>query len=116
MVASASSDETVRLWDATSGAGLQTLEDCLVKQLVFARDGSNLETDRGLLYIESDSASSFTPKLQPPFLGMKWITQDNTNLLWLPPEYWTNHSAFKDNLLVLVHSSGKITFIEFSIF
>ena len=113
-VASASRDTTVRLWDAATGAALQTFEGCLVQQLVFTKEGSSLETDRGLLYIQSDSASSFTSKPQPPFLGTNWITQGETNLLWLPPEYRPSCSTFRDNLFVLGHRSGKITFITSS--
>jgi WD40 repeat protein len=111
-VASASDDKAVRLWDVVTGAALQTLEDCLVKQLVFTGEGSSLETNRGLLYLQSDSASSFTPKLQPLFLGINWITQGKANLLWLPPEYRPSCSAFRDNLFVLGHPSGRVTFIQ----
>jgi WD40 repeat protein len=103
-VATASLDKTVRLWDAATGAALQTLEDCLVKQLVFTRDGSSLETNRGLLYIQSDSANSFTPKLQPLFLEVNWITQGKSNLLWLPLEYRSSCSAFRDNLFCIMTS------------
>jgi WD40 repeat protein len=118
-VASASYDTTVRLWDAATGAALQTLEDCLIQQLAFSREGPYLETDRGLLYIQCDLASLIAPKLQPPctvFVKGDWITQDESNILWLPSEYRPSCSAFRGNLLVLGLSSGKITFIRFSSF
>ena len=50
-IASASYDATVRLWDAGTGAALQTVDYCLIQRLAFSKDGSYLETDRGLLYI-----------------------------------------------------------------
>jgi uncharacterized protein with WD repeat len=47
-VASASYDETVRLWNAGTGATLQTVKNCSTERLVFSREGSYLETNRGL--------------------------------------------------------------------
>ena len=117
-VASASDDTTVRLWDATTGAALQMFKDSLTRRLVFSREGSHLETDRGLLYIQSDLVSSLAPKLQPlctVFLKENWITQGETNLLFLPVEYRPSCSAFRGNLLLLGHSSGKITLMKFSL-
>jgi WD40 repeat protein len=114
-VVSASDDGTVRLWDAGTGAALQTLENCPTKHLRFSREGSYLETDRGLLCIHPDPANAFTPTLQPlctVFLRRNWITQGGANLVWLPSEYRPLCSASRGNLLVLGHHSGKITFIE----
>jgi WD40 repeat protein len=88
-VASASGDKTVRLWNAGTGTALQTVENCSTGRLVFPKEGSYLETDRGLLYIHSDSANSFTPKLSPlctVFPRGNWITQGEANLVWLPFE------------------------------
>ena len=117
MVASASYDETVRLWDAATGAALLTLENYLVQYLVFSRDGSLLETNRGLIHIKSSSENSFTPKLQPlctVFLRGNWITRGERDLLWLPSEYRPRCSAFRGNLLLFGHPSGKVTLIESS--
>jgi WD40 repeat protein len=116
-VASASLDRTVRLWDAATGAALQTIKNCLIRKLLFSRVGPCLETDQGLLCIQSSSASTFAPKLHPLytiFVRGNWITQDDRNLLWLPPDYRPTCSAFRGNLLVLGHPSGKVTFIQFS--
>jgi hypothetical protein len=46
---SASYDETVRLWGTATGANPQTFKNCLIQQLIFSREGSYLETDRGLI-------------------------------------------------------------------
>ena len=145
-VASASYDRTVRLWDAATGASLQVLEghtgragavafsadgktvsaagaalqtfkDCMIHKLVFSREGPYLETDRGLLRIQSDSTSRFAPKLRSLckiYVKGNWITQGEENLLWLPPDYRLACSAFQGNLLVIGHPSGKATFIQFS--
>jgi WD40 repeat protein len=83
-VALASYDETVRLWDAATGATLQMFKNCLIRQPIFSREGSYLGTDRGLMYIQSDSGSSLAPKLRPlctVFLRGSWIAQSQTNLL-----------------------------------
>jgi len=106
---------SVRLWDAATGAALQTLENCWINRLVFSRDGSYLETDRGLLYLQFDSASSLAPKLQSLctiFLRGNWLTRGERNLIWLPFEYRRTCSASRDNLHLLGHASGKITFIK----
>jgi hypothetical protein len=104
----------VRLWDAATGAALYTLEGHLIQQLDFSREGPYLETDRGLQYIQCDSASQFAPKLQPLsslFVRGHWIAQGGKNLLWLPFEYRPNCSASRDNLLSLGYPSGKVIFI-----
>jgi len=52
------------------------------------------------------------PKLQPlctVFLRGDWITRGETSLFWLPFEYRPSCAAFRDNLLLLGHRSGKIT-------
>ena len=115
-VASTSRDETVRLWDSGTGAVLQTLENCLVQRLVFSREGSYLETDRGLLYLQSSSANLLASEVQPlytVFLRGNWVARAGKNLLWLPSEYRPSCSAFRDNLLLLGHPSGKVTFLFF---
>ena len=117
-VASASWDQTVRLWDSGTGAALQTVENCSTRRLVFPRGGSYLETDQGLLFIQSDLATSFAPRLLPlcsVFLRGHWITQGGVSLLWLPFEYRPSCSASRGNVLLLGHHSGKITFIESSL-
>jgi WD40 repeat protein len=115
-VASASDDRTVRLWDAATGTALQMLKSSIIKRLTFSGEDSYLETDRGLLYIQSDSVSSVASKVQPfcvVFLRGHWITRGETNLLWLPFEYRPICSAARGNLLLLGHSSGKITLMKF---
>jgi len=49
---SASHDETVKLWDAGSGAVLQTLNvDAVVETLSFSDDGASLQTDLGFAHL-----------------------------------------------------------------
>jgi WD40 repeat protein len=62
VLASASHDTTVRLWDAATGAALQALK-CpkSIRELSFSRDGQYHETDSGLLYLQLYSSDA-SPK------------------------------------------------------
>src|SRR5438477_582964 len=87
LLASASLDRTDRLWDVATGAALQTLEGHeSIGELTFSRDGRYLETNRGLLCLQS---SSFHAPLEVQhfyamFANANWVTRDGENLLWLP--------------------------------
>ena len=61
-------DETVRLWDAVTGAALQTLEghSDLVNSVAFSPDG---KVEQGLL------------------VSNNWVVEGKEQILWLPPEY-----------------------------
>jgi WD40 repeat protein len=56
-LASASRNDTVRLWDTATGAALQTREvNTVIRTLLFSRDGSYLDkynayTDRSIVYM-----------------------------------------------------------------
>ena len=41
-----------------------------------------------------------------------WVTQDGQNLLWLSPDY---RAAIFNNMVVLGHRSGRVTFLEFAL-
>ena len=119
LVASASGDKTVRLWDAATGAALQTLKvDVAIRSLSFFKEGPYLETDRGLLNIQPLNTGTSLPQVQPLckiFVETRWVTREMENLLWLLSNYQMTCSAFQNNILVLGHTSGHVTFIEFSL-
>jgi WD40 repeat protein len=91
LLASASSDGTVGLWDAGSGAPLQTLEvGATVRMLSFSISGPYLQTDRGLLKVKGYSLPVSLPQIDPVtnlFVKEYWITRGSEKLLWLPSEY-----------------------------
>jgi WD40 repeat protein len=93
-VVSGSDDETVRLWDAATGAPLQTLEghSSSVSSVAFSPDGKLL------------------PILQ---VSTHWVVEDDTNILWLPPDYRETCSVTWNRSLVIGHSSGRISFFCF---
>src|SRR6202034_3073335 len=116
LLASASWDYIVRLWDPATGAALQTLEvDVSLYSIFFSRDAQYLKTNRGLLSLQSSStlSPSRVPSLYQILVKGDWITRDGENLLWLPSDYKAECSALHDNMLVIGHMSGEVTFIEF---
>ena len=94
-VVSGSDDKTVRLWDAATGALLQTLEghSDLVRSVAFSPDGKLLQTLR--------------------VLG-DWVVEGISNILWLPPDYRPTCQAIWNGIVVLGHSTGRISFFKFT--
>jgi WD40 repeat protein len=95
VVVSGSEDHAVRLWHAATGATLQTLEghSSWVKSVAFSQDG---KVERSL------------------FCSKDWIAEGEGKILWLPPEYRATSIAIWNRIVVLVHSSGRISFFEFN--
>jgi WD40 repeat protein len=117
LVASASSDTTVRLWDSATGAVLQSLDvDAFIRTLAFSSDELYLNTDKGRLNIGSLSLNRVplqSNALWDIFMEKTWVTHNMEKVLWLPSDYRAVCSAIQNNTLVLGHASGRITFIEF---
>jgi len=92
LVVSGSGDDTVRLWDAATGAPhgepLKGHSDS-VSWVAFSPDGK--------LVAVSD-----------------WVTKDAEKLLWLPPDYRATCGDVWDSLLVLGHSSGAVSIFQFN--
>ena len=111
-LASASYDSTVRLWDAETGALQQTFEiGQVTTKLSFSSDGLFLTTNIGSInlgLLPSPSWSSYC-------LGENgsWITWNNHNVLWLPPEYRPDCSMIKDSTLAMSCLSGRFIIIIF---
>jgi WD40 repeat protein len=84
----------VRLWDAETGAALQTLEghSDSVNSVVFSPDG---DIAKGL-YVAND-----------------WVTKGKMKLLWLPPDYRATCVAVWNKIVVLGHSSGRVSVLAF---
>jgi WD40 repeat protein len=135
-VVSGSGDQTVRLWDAATGAALRTLEDHSsdVSSVAFSPDGKQVvsgsrdqtvwlwdaATGAVLQTFESHSASvnsvAFSPdgKLLPTLrVSNYWVVEGNENILWLPPDYRSRCEAFRDQSVILGHSSGRLSFLQF---
>ena len=119
LLASASADKTVRLWNPATGDELRKLDiDAVISRLSFSKDGLYVETDRGLLRIQSPYSSILPLQSKPVcnvFVKECWVVQDMENLLWLPPNYRAISSALQGNILVLGHKSGQIIFLNLAL-
>ena len=108
-------DDTVRLWDAGTGAQLQKLDlGITTRTLLFSTSGQYLKTDRGVLYISSlKSFTSSSEQVHPLFVSDDWVIEDDKIILWLPPDYRATCVANWNGMVVLGHSSGGVSFLEF---
>ncbi|KAI9765710.1 MAG: hypothetical protein M1840_007143 [Geoglossum simile] len=115
LVASGSYDETVRLWDAVTGAALQTLElGIKTETLSFSTSGQYLITDRGVFGVSSLQLSPDPlERLRNLFVSNDWVVEEGANILWLPPDYRATCVAVRDGMVVLGHSLGGMSFLEF---
>ena len=135
-VVSGSDDNTVRLWDAATGTALQTLEghSSYVNSVAFSPDGKQVVSGSGdntvrlwdaatgtaLQTLEGHSRSvsfvAFSPdgNLLPTLrVSDYWVLEGKANILWLPPDYRSICEAIWDQTVVLGHSSGRLTFLQF---
>jgi len=133
---SGSDDNTVRLWDAATGALHQTLEghSSAVRSVAFSPDGKQVvsgsydktvrlwDAATGALQQTLEGHSSkvssvvFSPdgKLLPAlYILGHWISDGTANILWLPYEHRPTCEAIWDKTLVLGHSSGRILILQF---
>ena len=46
-------------------------------------------------------------------MANNWVTEETENILWLPPDYRATCAAVWNGVVVLGHSSGRISFLEF---
>ena len=120
LLALASGDKTVRLWDAATGAALKTIALAYyVNILSFSLDGPFLKTNRGLLSLEGLKGyyTSHIPAQPNPklcvFLDQNWVLLSKEKLLWLPVEYRGSFSACRGNVLALGQTDGRVTVMAF---
>ena len=118
LVASGSIDNTVRLWDAATGAARGTLEghSSAVLSVAFSPDGQLVETDSGVLDIRSllfRAVPHSSNHLHTLFVANDWVGRGEESILWLPLDYRKTCAAVRNGTLVLGHSSGGVSFFEF---
>ena len=114
---SISTDKTVKIWYAALGAVQQNLVNIFILKLSF-RTNEAFSTSKERRLVKTQQSEPFVPPSQPQrkysiLITSNWITRNGENLLWLPPEYRARCSDSKDNILVLGHQSGLVTFFRF---
>jgi WD40 repeat protein len=134
-VVSGSTDKTVRLWDAATGALEQTLDghSDMVNSVAFSPNGKQIvsgsrdntvrlwDTATGALLQtfkgrrDSVNSVAFSPEgkllLTLRVIGY-WLAEGTTSLLWLPTDYRPTCEAVWDRVVILGHSSGRISFLQ----
>jgi WD40 repeat protein len=117
-LASASDDHTVRIWDATSGQCLQTLNvDKIPSNISFDITGAYLHTKLGnlalnVLPLNTALSGANLQDQQYRDLGLspdgEWITCSSEKVLWLPLEYRPLCSAVSSNTIGIGVESGRV--------
>ena len=117
LLASTLYDQTVRLWNPATGQEVQKLENVgRSTTLNFTNDNQNLLFDHGTWNIEKKAISVLTPELssnQTTIIKNSWIQQDDRDFLWLPQEYRSGRSTFRNDTFAFGLPSGQVTFLAF---
>lgn len=113
-LASGSDDDTERLWDAVTGTCLQTLTGYR-DQVAFSSGGSSLVTSFGALSLRHSSQSDHAHRSEGYGIlsDRKWITRNDSKILWIPPEYRPVVSAVKENCIGIGCRSGVVYILNF---
>ena len=118
LVASASYDNTVRLWDIIQTTTIEEIHPPGRIRCLHFPDRTKLHTDQGILtltpHLYPDTNTPVTLRPSPPFyVTEEWVIWNMKKILFLPFDYQSRSSAWKDNILVMGHASGRVTFICF---
>lgn len=114
------SASTVKIWDPSSGACLQTLEiGKSLDRISFDPTGSHLYTEIGAIAITASPVSQTADDTRPQYQGAgvsidrAWITYKGENVLWLPSEYRPSCSTVSEKSVSIGVGSGKVWICSF---
>ena len=116
LVASASQDNTVRLWEAATGTCRSTLESpSHITFLDFSLDGQVLRTYEGDVPLSQTPVTTSLWRPQPQFYVQvqdQWILRNQQRFLWLPPEYRSTSTAVREDIACLGLASGRVILLR----
>jgi WD40 repeat protein len=118
LLASGSGDGTVRLCDVkTEELIRQYTTEHPLGRLSYCMDGSSLETGREKVQIQLSRLPHSQTLPQSSFYSLdktkRWVTWNTHNILFLPYDRRPSAFTVKNNILVIGHDSGRLTFLEF---
>ena len=116
VLASASDDRTVRLWDSETKTTIDILPtDGMVRGLSFSRCGTQLVTNQGILSLKQHTSPSNPshPNQLELMVAENWITVGGKRLLWLPADCRPYCMAFQHDRIVLGTTSERVAVIGF---
>jgi WD40 repeat protein len=127
LLASASCDKTVKVWDAATGTLQQTLTvGSYVGSLLFDNTNSILVTNIGYFKLDrttnlplSTSSREISSRSHCKGLSISgsWVLWNGQNLLWLPPDFRATTSVISHtgSILAIGCQSGKVFIIGINI-
>jgi WD40 repeat protein len=120
LVASASWDKTVRLWEATTGKCRSTLygPSGYISYIDFSLDGQVLRTNQGDIPLPQTSVLTSLSRPQPQssyiIVQDQWTLRNHQRFLWLPPEYRSETTAVREDIACLGLGSGRVVLLRIS--
>lgn len=118
LVASASGDRTVRVWETATGRCRSVLQDqpSSIYRIAFSPDGRTLRTNTGDVSLPSGSIAAPAPiQAQEPSCTAvegEWIVRQTRRFLWLPPEYRNYTTAVHEYMVCIGCISGRIALLR----
>lgn len=112
---------SVAIWDAEKYICLQSLQVSLPRHSWYYNNQiskfaeSYIDTTYGRILLDLPSGSTSNERemlLNRWRIDDDWLIRDGRKLLWLPPDFRPLCMAIYDDLLVLGHHSGKLSFFE----
>jgi hypothetical protein len=118
LVASASRDKTVRLWEAATGRSTLVSPSLYITYIEFSTDGQVLHTNRGDIPLLQTPAVTSLSRSQPQSFYVvvqdQWVLRNQQRFLWLPPEYRPGSTAVRENIACLGLASGRVVLLRIS--